>query len=36
MLGWMRGFVKSPWAIALFVLLVVGLVTTMGDPLSRA
>jgi peptidyl-prolyl cis-trans isomerase D len=34
MLGWMRGFVKSPWAIALFVLLVIGLVTTMGDPFS--
>ena len=34
MLGWMRGFVKSPWAIALFALLVVGLVTTMGDPFS--
>jgi peptidyl-prolyl cis-trans isomerase D len=32
MLGWMRGFVRSPWAIALFALLVIGLVTTMGDP----
>jgi peptidyl-prolyl cis-trans isomerase D len=34
MLGWMRGFVKSPWAVALFALLVIGLVTTMGDPFS--
>ncbi len=32
MLGWMRSFVKSPWALVLFVLLVIGLVTTMGDP----
>lgn len=32
MLGGMRSFVKSPWALALFVLLVIGLVTTMGDP----
>jgi peptidyl-prolyl cis-trans isomerase D len=34
MMGFMRSFVKSPWAIGLFGLLVVGLIMTMGDPLQ--
>jgi peptidyl-prolyl cis-trans isomerase D len=32
MLGWMRGFVKSPWALLLFGLIVAALVFTMNDP----
>ena len=32
MLGWMRGFVKSPWALGLFGLIVAALVFTMNDP----
>ena len=34
MLGWFRGFVRSPWAFVLFVLIVIALVTTMGDPFN--
>lgn len=32
MLGWMRGFVKSPWALGLFGLIVAALVFTLNDP----
>src|SRR5262245_2932817 len=32
MIGGMRSFAKSPWALALFALIVVALVTTLGDP----